>query len=329
MPSPLTVHLVARNNEATVEQTLESLLPLNADILVADIGCKDQTINICSRYKATVVRLSLNEDLSQVRNRLAQTSKSKWNLYLEPWETIIGGHQAILDVMKYPAAAYKLSIFQGDVVTKQTRLWHTDIGCKFVNPVFETIPGNAKEIAAYIATLPHQDELTVPLVEKWLARSPLATEPIYYMACAHLSSKNWDSFLNFAELYLHQENGDGMSVYMARYYSAMVKCYIKKEYHKAVHILLPCLLKCPMMAEFWCLLADVYYAAKEYERAKAFYENAIILGSRRLKDDGWPMEISKYQEYPTKMMEACDKIRQSSRIYAASQPHNSHHRGAD
>ncbi len=78
-----------------------------------------------------------------------------------------------------------------------------------------------------------------------------------------------------------------------------------------------CLAKKPTMAEFWCLLGDVYYDAKDYDKAKEFYENAVILGSRRLKDDGWPMEISKYKEYPQKMIEACKKIKTSSKLYAA------------
>jgi len=80
-----------------------------------------------------------------------------------------------------------------------------------------------------------------------------------------------------------------------------------------------------MMAEFWCLLADVYYAIKDYDRARIFYENGLILGSRRLKDDGWPMEISKYKEYPLNMIEGCNQIKRSSRHYATKDETRNNH----
>lgn len=323
MLSPLTVHLVVRNNEATVEHTLESILPLNAKILVGDLGCRDETISKCQAYGATATRLSLNHDLSQVRNHMIVAANSKWNLFLEPWETLLSGHEAIQQVLPTGPAAYKMSVFQGDVVTKQTRLWHKDTGLRFINPVFETLPGEARELPAYIAVGPsNNSDLYLELVEKWREKFPLATEPIYYTACTHLAGKNWDAFLNFAGVYLHQEKGEVMSVYMTHYYCAMVNCYIKRNYQEAVRSLLVCLGKKPTMAEFWCLLADVYYQIKDYDRAKVFYENGMILGSRRLKDDGWPMEISKYKEYPQKMIEVCDKIRQSSRLYATDTRNN-------
>jgi tetratricopeptide (TPR) repeat protein len=69
------------------------------------------------------------------------------------------------------------------------------------------------------------------------------------------------------------------------------------------------------MSEFWCLLGDCYYAIKDYEKSKSFYENALILGNKRLKNDGWPLEISKYKDYPQKMIESCDKIKSSLIFY--------------
>jgi tetratricopeptide (TPR) repeat protein len=100
----------------------------------------------------------------------------------------------------------------------------------------------------------------------------------------------------------------------------MVYCYIKYDYKSALESILPCIAKKPTMAEFWCLLADIYYATKDYEKAKSFYENAIILGGKRLRSDEWPLEVSKYKDYPQKMIDSCEKIKQSSHVYT-----NRHH----
>ena len=242
-------------------------------------------------------------------------SENKWNLYIEPWETILNGQEKIVDAIKGIAKDYKLNILQEDVITKQIRLWHKDIGKKFINPVFEILNGSSTILDCYIASFAHEDEITLNLVEKWRKANPLALEPIYYTACTFLIKKNWKSFLNFADLYLHKEKSDSISVYMINYYHAMVNCYIIKDYQSAAKSILKCLIKNPTMAEFWCLLGDIYYAINDHFRAKCFYENAMILGSKRLNNDDWPLEISKYKEYPLKMINACDKIKQSLKHY--------------
>jgi tetratricopeptide (TPR) repeat protein len=311
--------LVVKNNETTIQNTLESLSQLKSKILVADLGCNDETIKICKNYNTEIKKLSLNDDVSQVRNELIKTSDSIWFLQIEPWETIIAGHDKIINALSNSVAAYNLSLFQGDLVTKQIRLWHKNTNLKFVNPVFEILKGEGKELDAFISVGENENKnFKYELVEKWRKQNPLANEPIYYLACCYLKNKNWDAFLNFSEIYLHQEKKETMSYFMTHYYCSMVNCYIKKQYEKAIKFLLPCIAKKPTMAEFWCLLGDVYYDVKDYEKAIDFYENAYILGSKRLKNDDWPMEISKYKEYPLKMMESCKNIKKNQRMYASS-----------
>ena len=71
------------------------------------------------------------------------------------------------------------------------------------------------------------------------------------------------------------------------------------------------------MAEFWCLLGDIYYASGDHDRAYDFYQNGMLLGQRRKKSSDWPMELSKYKEYPEKMMASCVKLGKSIRAYVA------------
>jgi tetratricopeptide (TPR) repeat protein len=89
---------------------------------------------------------------------------------------------------------------------------------------------------------------------------------------------------------------------------ATVYCYVLKDQRKALELLMYCFAEKPLMAEFWCLLGDIYYEADEYGKAKCFYENAKILGSRRLNSDEWPFDISKYKDYPDKMIASCDEV---------------------
>ena len=71
------------------------------------------------------------------------------------------------------------------------------------------------------------------------------------------------------------------------------------------------------MAEFWCLLGDIYYAMNEYEKAYHFFQNALYVGQRRATNCDWFMEISKYKEYPEKMMTACSAAKRSTSLYVS------------
>lgn len=305
----LTIHLVVKNHQETIASTLESLLPLKSRIVIADIGSSDATPDICKRYGIGVIRLSLNEDYSQVKNSL---SSEGWTMWVEPWETLLRGHEAILSAVR-EVKPYNFHVLQEGVVTKQVRLWHSSLGLKFVNPVYETVVADASDLPVYL----HSAGTNVPemkLIERWIEKCPLATEPLYYRACGLLVRKQWEEAIKAANHYIFQEKKPKMSLTMTRYYCSMVSCYVKKDFQAAVNYLLPCLAERPTMAEFWCLLGDIYYAGKLFHKAKEFYHNALVLGTRRLKDS-WPLEISKYKEYPTKMMAACQSVNESIKGY--------------
>lgn len=301
----LTVQMVIRNNESTVRDTLRCF---PGQFLIADIGSTDGTAEICRAAGATVVRLSLNDDMAAVRNKLSSLSKTDWNLWVEPWETLLAGE------IPQGGDAYRVNILNNDVVTKSTRLWHKKTGKKFKNPVFETMGGEAEDCQVYLASNGgYELDFRRNLLEKWKNKSPLSNEVTYYESCLYLAEKNWGAFLNTADHYLHREKKSTMSAIMTRYYGSMVSAYIEKDGQRAISYLLPCLASRPLMAEFWCLLGDIYYSGGVYEKACIFYENALILGKMRLTDE-WPVEVSRYKEYPEKMARACRDAMQSMRF---------------
>lgn len=325
MYSPLTTQIIVQNDESTIKDTLESIVSLNSQILIGDLGCTDKTINICKKYKCKIEKICFENDFAKARNHLLSLSSTKWNLLIEPWEKFLIGKEIILKTITKEPCAYKFSLMQGSMITKPVRIWHTDTNMVFKNPVYETLSGDfpSKDLNVYlISKNVKSTELNLKIAKYWQEKCPLANDPIYYLACAYLTEKKWDSFLNFADLYLHQEKSENMSVFMTHYYSSMVNCYVKNKYQDSAKHILKCIIKKPTMAEFWCLLADIYYKTKDYRRAKVFYENAILLGSKRLKNDGWPLDVTKYKEYPLKMIEACNKINESARLYS-SNLHNS------
>lgn len=307
---------MTKDNQETIEDCLESLIPLNAKILICDLGSKDKTLDRCLKYKTEILSLSLNDDISQARNHVIKNCNSFWHMVIEPWEKVLQNQEEINNLILQAPESYSFQIIQGDIVTKETRLWHLSKNLKFENPIFENIKASSKQTETYIFSHGGKRNINInDLLDKWQLNSPLSPEPYYYRACNELIQKNWNTFLNYADIFLHQQKSQDMSYFMTCYYVSMVLCYIKKDYGKAIQVLSPCILKNPTLAEFWCLLADIYYAIGDYKKSLCFYDNAKILGSRRLNSCDFPMEISKYKEYPEKMINACNSLINNLNVY--------------
>lgn len=296
--------MIIQNNQSTIKKTIDSVSSLNAHFLFADIGCTDDTVKICKNY-GEVISINFQNDLSAVRNELCK-KQTEWNLHLEPWEEIVSGIEEFFVLEK---GKYRCNVIQNSLITKPIRIWCKNTKVQYKNPVFETITGEGSSTGIYIrSSSPDMTSRNLHLLEVWKAQNPIAFECHYYKACILLTQKKWSEFLDVSNHFLFQEKRITMASIMTRYYMAMVYCYVYKDYIKTLELLMFCLMEKPLMAEFWCLLGDVYYQTNEYSKAKCFYENAKILGSRRLNSDDWPFDVPKYKTYPNQMIASCDEI---------------------
>lgn len=298
----LTAHILTNNNVKTIQKTIESLKQVDL-ILVNDFDSTDQTVQICKSLGAEVFHFKGTRD--QARNFLLTKTASEWNILIEPWETIV----SMPEVGDLNKGCYYASIIQNKMLIKEIRLWSDKY--QFVNPVFEQLNCNTNlESNLVFYSIGRQDQRTLlDEIEKWKEQQIYNPIPYYYQACILLSMGNYDAFLPISEHYMFLESKLSISSVMNRYYYAMVQITHKKSYKPALQNLNLCLCAKPLMAEFWCLLGDTYYhLLRNFQFAKEFYENAIILGSKRLQSDKWPMDIPKYKAYPQKMIESCKAI---------------------
>lgn len=289
-----------------IEKTLRSLLPLKGRILINDLGSTDNTVEICQNYGATISTIPLKEDFSILRNNLIEESETDLQMFLRPGETIMHGHKSI-EKTKCPCA-YSTVLLNG-IISKEIRIWNKSFKYKFKNPIFEHLDAETdEEINTVICS--HNDvnyDEYMRLIRVWEEENPLSPEPVYYEAYIELMRQNYERFLRLSEYYMFLDKRISQSTTMNRYYFALIQVYHCHKVRPALQNLNLCLCHNPLMAEFWCLIGDVYYhLLNNFNKAKSFYENAIILGSRRKKKSKWPMEISKYDDYPKKMIKSCD-----------------------
>ena len=233
MNTQVTLNLLVKNNADTIEKLLDSLIGLNFDLLVADIGSSDNTFVKLKPYNPKIIKFSSKDDRSSIRNTMIEQSKNEWILYIEPFESLISGIDQIKKAIAGPVDAYSIGVVQGDIITKQVRLWHKSLNLMFSNPVFETVETKSKNLNAYIFALNQKSDDSIrSILQDWQQKNPLKPDPFYYLACYELGQNNWESFINFAEMFLHQQKRQTMSFYMTHYYLALVYCYVKKNYNK-------------------------------------------------------------------------------------------------
>jgi len=244
----LTTYLLTKNNEKTIEAALQSILWLNGKVIIGDMGSKDETVQIGRKHGAQVISFPFQDDYGRAKNQLLKSHKSLWQLYLEPWEQIITGHQAILEASQEQAPrAHYLQILRGQTITKEIRLWNKNL--RFLNPVFETVNDDLATLLdpVVINSAGGKEENIDHLLELWKKTDPLSEEPHYYQAYRFLHNKDYQKFASLAEKYA-DVNKKGMSAVMIRYHLAMVNIYSLGDNNKAVRYLLECIAARPLMA---------------------------------------------------------------------------------
>jgi glycosyltransferase involved in cell wall biosynthesis len=302
-----TIHILTKNNEKTITQTLESIV--GANVIVGDYGSSDKTVEICESFGAKIVPVK-GLDRSEARTKLSELANDTLNVWIEPWEYL--QNSQFLNKSNSP----NVRIFQNGIITWEARVWSNK--AKFSNPIFEKLEtkDTSQSNLIFISNGGLDLNESLELVSKWKSDEPFLKQPYYYHSCLLLSSGKYEEFLKCAEHYLFLDKGASMSAIMTRYYYSIVQLIYKKSVKPCLQNLNLCLCSKPLMAEFWCLTGDVYYhLLNKFEAAKEFYENAQILGSRRLSTDLWPMDVSKYNKYPKMMIDSCGKIAETRSNY--------------
>lgn len=303
----LTIQILTKNNEKTIKKTLDSIKSINCDKVIIDRGSTDKTLEICSKFNNLTIHETSDLNLSTIRNKFSK----EINFYIHPWETLVQGHEDIQNVME----ASKVYVFENDVISKDLRIWTIE---KFNNPIYETIINNNANLLTNIIISskdqPNNLEEKIYILNKWKKEKPFNSDVYYYLSFCGLLSKDYKSFFKNCEEYYLREKSVSSSYIMMKYYCSQVNLHLA-NIKKSIEDALFCISFKPEMSEFWCLLGDIYYKQNQYKKSKEFYENAVIVGKKRKKDDNLPIEIKKYKEYPSKMIENIDLILKNINLY--------------
>lgn len=101
---PISVCLIAKNEEKNMEECLKRLKPYGFEIIVTDTGSTDRTKEIAAKYADKVLDFEWIDDFSAARNHCAANASNNWILSLDCDEYVNSIDMSTLRIMmqKFP-----------------------------------------------------------------------------------------------------------------------------------------------------------------------------------------------------------------------------------
>lgn len=115
---PISVCIIARNEEHRIEKCLSSLAPYDFEIVVVDTGSTDRTKEIASRYTDKIYDFVWCDDFSAARNFSLRSATNNWILMLDCDEWIKHLDLEELDYFRKKLSGYVGSVSRENLVTE-------------------------------------------------------------------------------------------------------------------------------------------------------------------------------------------------------------------
>ena len=83
MGTTLTLCMIVKNESDYIKQCIEPLLSICDDIIIADTGSTDQTVEIATQYATKMIDLPPIHNFSEARNIVLEMVQTEWILFLD------------------------------------------------------------------------------------------------------------------------------------------------------------------------------------------------------------------------------------------------------
>jgi hypothetical protein len=164
----LSICLITRDAEKSIERALRSVRPLQAEVLVGDTGSKDGTAAAARALGATVIDVPWRDDFAAAQNQVLDRAAGDWVLWLNPdEELVLNGADLVAPLLQVSdALAYNVRVEQlntadqkAGVETWSPRLFRRLPAARFAGRLHPTFSPPLDELARREGQLIGQSDL--------------------------------------------------------------------------------------------------------------------------------------------------------------------------
>lgn len=282
----LTACIIARNEENTIQDCLESIKDVANEIIVVDTGSTDKTKEIASKYTDKIYDFIWCNDFSAARNEALKYATSDWVLSIDCDERL-SDTKRLLKLLEYENVdAWLLSQETQNEGNKSichtTRLYRNHKGIKWHNKIHEVVDISiincGYRFGKSTLALKHLEK-PKDLTEKynWILEiiktdyeNPLR---YYYTGVCNLALGNYGDGAAYLQETLTQQLSKGMKasihLLIADYF------LMQEDFHKAISHCVQSIEICPKQYRGYVALAGLYTSISENNKALETIDKVI------------------------------------------------------
>lgn len=140
----LSIGMIVKNEEAILEECLQALEPLRkavpSELIIADTGSTDRTMEIAERYADTLFQIPWNGDFGAARNETLDRAQGEWFFYIDADEVLDTDCGALIRFLKSSEAQKYQTISM--VRYEYTDNTHTDYSTTHYLRIHRRVPEN-------------------------------------------------------------------------------------------------------------------------------------------------------------------------------------------
>lgn len=306
----LSIGLIVKNEEKTLEKCLNSLLPLlgavSSELIITDTGSSDHTLEIAEGYTNHIIHHEWHDDFSDARNTGLREACGEWFLFLDgdEWFEDVA---PIIDFFnsgecdRYGSAFYKQRNYmdqsgQNYVDTSVERIFKIYPGIHFENRVHEAISrkGQIKLLDVYVnhygyafqgreEDKQNKFRRNAGLLEGILEENPNDLRALWELSKEYYIIGNIEKAIEVSKKGLEIEKDHPEGYYLVLLHHTLIRSYfVSGAYQKLLDTLEE--IPAPQGNEEMDYL-DSYFWGEVSEFRLKHYSNAILYGQEYLRID--------------------------------------------
>ncbi|OPX45666.1 SPBc2 prophage-derived glycosyltransferase SunS [Ruminiclostridium hungatei] len=296
----LSLCMIVKNEEQVLERCLDSVKDIVDEIIIADTGSTDNTVNIASKYTGHIYDFEWTDSFSDARNFAQSKASGKWILVLDADEYVDGDNlkevkgqlcETSESIDAFSTTIYNFAGYSGEHIVqhRSLRIYRNDPNIKYVRTIHEQLIREDKEFKSDKSELiiyhsgymdnvvkgKNKNSRNVKLIQKQTDVAGQAAFDYFNMGNEFLSAREVEKALEaFQKAYM--QKADIRFAWVPLTVVQMVLCLIDlKRYNEALKVIYDAELIWNNAPEFKCLKANAFLAQNRRYEAKAELQELI------------------------------------------------------